>query len=417
MGTRAANVAPLIMSATSDPDARVRHTAVKALASVCKDESILPVLRRLFSDRCYGVRFAALQAWTERGHERISVHDYIRILGNGVRFCSLRGAKKTASTSDRLADVSELCQVLKDDREWVRQWAVEQLGAIGVYLDEAAVALGQALTNQSYSVRQVAARALARLGARARPAVPALTAALQDAETVNIAARALGRLGPQVREAVPALMEVMARRNFRNHEIASALVKMGKYALPAIAERFVRVGPRARMCLVDLVDRMGPSMAGALAAALQDPHPEVRLAVVERLCRKGRSVDALITPLAARLRDDYVCVRIGAIRALVRAPRSVGVAAFRVALRDPCGLVRQEAAIALANLGPEAASAVPELIRLVQSDHSYVRYEAVLALTANGPAAQAALPALRKAREEAREPLRFAVDKAIAALK
>jgi HEAT repeat protein len=211
-------------------------------------------------------------------------------------------------------------------------------------------------------------------------------------------------------------MEVMTRRNFRNHEIASALVKMGKYALPAIVERFVRVGPRARIRLVDLVDRMGPSMAGALAAALEDPHPEVRLVAVERLSRKGRSVAALITPLAARLRDDYVCVRIGAIRALAMVSGPTSVSALRIALRDPCGLVRHAVAMSLGSLGPEAAAAVPELIWLVQSDHSYVRYEAVLALTAIGPAARAALPALRAARSDAREPLRFAIDKAIAML-
>ena len=66
---------------------------------------------------------------------------------------------------------------------------------------------GEALASPDVAVRREAAKALARVGRGAEPALRALLAALGDKDkTVRAqAARALGRIGPPARAAVPAL--------------------------------------------------------------------------------------------------------------------------------------------------------------------------------------------------------------------
>jgi HEAT repeat protein len=56
--------------------------------------------------------------------------------------------------------------------------------------------------------------------------------------------------------------------------------------------------------------------------------------------------------------------------------------------------VREEAAVRLARLGPEAEPAVPALIRATKDDSEFVRFFAIEALGAIGPQAKVAVPML-----------------------
>ena len=63
---------------------------------------------------------------------------------------------------------------------------------------------------------------------------------------------------------------------------------------------------------------------------------------------------------------------------------------------------RVDAVKTLLNMGPEAAAAVPHLVKLTTGEHKMVAVQAVMALEAIGPSARAALPAL-KALPETKE--------------
>ncbi|HET6884208.1 MAG TPA: HEAT repeat domain-containing protein [Pirellulales bacterium] len=94
-------------------------------------------------------------------------------------------------------------------REWgVRDTAADALARIG----EAAVpALIDILHDDDPSIRAQAARALARMGPKAAPAVSELIVVLNDpdSEVRRGAARALGQIGPDAEDAVPALIKAL----------------------------------------------------------------------------------------------------------------------------------------------------------------------------------------------------------------
>jgi HEAT repeat protein len=418
IGAKARSATRLIVSATHDPDSDVRHAAVRAVESVCDRVVAVPVLRRMFDDQCPEVRGAAVRAVSDLSRERIPVAEYVRVLGPKVRYVPLRSRMNEASESDRRADVRELREVLKDRREPVRWWAVEQLGAIGRHSERAVATLGLALSDPSPVLRRLAAEVLSNLGARAWPAVPALSNALkdEDAAVADAAAEALGAIGPPAGAAVPGLIDAVLSDQRRSIEVESALVGLGEAALAAIASRLEHGDLQVRTCLTRFLPRLGPIAVDALLIALKDPHPMVRVAAASGFQQLGARAGNASGAVAGLLADDYVAVRVAAIPAMAGAPSSVGVPALRSALGDPSGFVRHEAAAALADYGREAAAAVPALTRLVRSDHDFIRYRALRALAAIGPPAENTLPTLREMLPAAKQPVRLAIREAVAAI-
>jgi HEAT repeat protein len=103
-------------------------------------------------------------------------------------------------------------------REWgVRETAADALARIG---DAAVPALVDTLHDPDQEVRAQAAQALARMGAKAAPAVDALVHALDDPneEVRRGAARALGQIGSEAEEAVPALIKAIKDPRNKPHE-------------------------------------------------------------------------------------------------------------------------------------------------------------------------------------------------------
>jgi HEAT repeat protein len=83
------------------------------------------------------------------------------------------------------------------------------------------------------------------------------------------------------------------------------------------------------------------------------------------------------------------------------------------ALEDENLRVRQTAAVALGQIGPEAAPAVPALVKTLAHSDDVLRRQAAAALGRIGPAAREALPALRKARQDEARIVRESATEAI----
>ena len=130
-----------------------------------------------------------------------------------------------------------------------------------------------------------------------------------------------------------------------------------------------------RQCSVNLLVAFGTNSAlrESLLAALKDHDRQLRRIVVEAI--------------TLRFSDPQV------------------VMALAAALKDPFYMVRGNAAVVLARLGPKAASAVPALVEALDAEWPQerpgyvgaVRMRVVGALEQMGPAARAALPALERA--------------------
>jgi HEAT repeat protein len=165
--------------------------------------------------------------------------------------------------------------------------------------------------------RRAAATALAELGAEAKGAVPALTAALKDKDLFvrRYAAQALGAIGADARKSVPGLRALLS--DSRKEVREAAVVALGK------------VG--------------GPEAVQALAAAVRDGanEPSVRKKAAEALGALGPGARSAVPALTAALTgkakkakktsaDDDVRVEVAAALGAIAKPQDkAAVAALK----------------------------------------------------------------------------------------
>jgi HEAT repeat protein len=206
----------------------------------------------------------------------------------------------------------------------------------------------EALKREDAAARKKAATTLWQIGAAAREATPALLETAKDADPqVRAAAvQALGRTSQETQDAVPVLIEALKDDHA---EVRAA-------AATSLAEIW-RMGGKGMSGAVRAP--AGPGGRGRGNNPSGDPRPVIRLIpAYEALARKA-------VPL------------------------------LTAALRDAGARVRACAAEALAEAGPLAEPAVPDLVRLLQKDaDSNARLQATLALANVGPGAKAAVPVL-----------------------
>jgi HEAT repeat protein len=247
--------------------------------------------------------------------------------------------------------------------------------------------------------------------------VRALTPAVRLAEEAvrNVAARALGRLA--ARAAVPALLAALGEQRLIGAGAALAVMRETR-ALPALA-RLLEEPTHAEAA--ELLASFGVDAVPALAATLAEragedaetPGSEQRRRLAAEVLGTVGGPAAEAT-LRRHLADPSLRVRIAAALALARLGFQDGVAAIAgAALADPDVTVQAEAVDALGAMGRDA---VPVLAGVVADDAALPRARGVAAwLLARTPDASA-VPALRRALAAADPQLRCAAVRALAAL-
>jgi len=171
------------------------------------------------------------------------------------------------------------------------------------------------------AVRNAAMEILAEIGAEARPAVAAMITGLSDEDPAyrSNAALALAALGAEAKEAVPSLEKLL-----------------GDEAAPA----------EARFTAAYALGSIGP------AAVAAEP-------LLRKLAESNDEMMATVCVWAAlKLKPEDVTLFDAAIPKLRRA------------LQREQELVRLEAAVALGEIGPKAATALPMLEMLAEEDPS-----------------------------------------------
>jgi HEAT repeat protein len=184
---------------------------------------------------------------------------------------------------------------------------------------------------------------LVRLG---EAALPALERALQDGELAEPAAGVLSGMGPRARPAVPALAALLQDQNAKEEARAAAARALG------------RIGPedpagQPEQLAIDPV-------IGALTSVLSGP-ARVRIAAAGALADWGPAARSAIPALVRHSRDGDVAVARAACRALERT-RSRAAAPALLARLEHADRASPAAAAGLARLGPEARAAVGGLI-------------------------------------------------------
>lgn len=183
----------------------------------------------------------------------------------------------------------KLVQALAEEN-WDLQWAAaDALGAVASPDPHVMATLLDALAHPSFIVRPAAARALARTGAPAVPALRGLVVNRSD-QRAPWAAHALGHMGPAAAEALPDLRSGMRSRDeplSSGCAIAVAHIGCDAEAVPYLIGVLQSGDPAApRREAASALAQFGPAARGAiqsLAALLDDEDFEVQQAAEEAL--------------------------------------------------------------------------------------------------------------------------------------
>jgi HEAT repeat protein len=166
-------------------------------------------------------------------------------------------------------------------------------------------------------------------------------------------------LGPAGAPAIPALTALLEQTP-DNPCVILALSSVGAEVPPILITHLgnpdVTVRRRVAADLVFFEQRAAPAVP-ALLAALQDPDPPVRAHSVATLSRVAKPAQVL-TPLTLSLDDPNEVVRVAALTGLsrLRAEARPAVPVLLGLLRDPQPEVRRMAAVALRAIDPETAA-------------------------------------------------------------
>jgi len=342
----------ILTASLGSADTGSRRVAVSALGQLGPDAAgAVPALAKLAADEDKGVRQALAAALGGIGAGAEGVPPVlVKLLADK----EVRVRRSAAEALGRLgppvkkAAGAALEKALADEDGWVRRETALALHKVGgaEALEKVVSALAGLLGGKDRKLRVSAAAALGEMGAAAKPAVPALVKALvrdpadRRNEVPRAALAALGEIGPGAAAAVPALIKLVEdpQRGLATSLFPFALATLG------------RMGPAAKEALPALQK---------LSDSKHPHHAQVRVrALVAQIRITGRPEEA--------------------IRILIEF------------LSDQSRKVRQQAAEALGDLGPDAKAAVPELEKLLKDRHKYVR--------------RAAAEALKKIRAEEQKP-------------
>lgn len=187
-------------------------------------------------------------------------------------------------------EIASLLEDLSSEDSSTRREAVLKLAAVG----EAAVPpLIQALRDQNFHSRRLAAESLGKIGRSAKAAVFPLSELLLD-ENPQIresAAGALGRIDRDVGLCVPALTRALNDGvvNVRR-SVVSALAKIGNPSIEILTEALKDSDVDVRHLSAEGLGRLGNAAkisSESLAMLLADTHEDVRRAAAEALERIG----------------------------------------------------------------------------------------------------------------------------------
>ncbi len=226
-------------------------------------------------------------------------------------------------------------------------------------------------------VRYGAVGVLAHLGETALPAVPALVATLDDADS---------------------------RVRVRGAEILGTLRAQAHRCVVPLSRRLTDPEAEVRVAAANALSGFGPAGSAATKAlmlAASERNLRVAVAATRAVGRVAESSASTTAFLIQNLERPEPLVRAAAAASLGRLAADSGSEAAQAlasALGDEDSFVRRHAAEALVRLGPNAAAAVDALIDLLRDPEEPLRVVAAEALGAIGPDAERAIPALLGAR-------------------
>ena len=228
---------------------------------------------------------------------------------------------------------------------------------------------------------------IAELGAGGAEAVPILVAALSDSdeEIVWHAARALGAIGEGAAVAVPKLVPALDDERVKVRAYAAyALGRIGKPSMPA-ADKLIELAfdkdalvRRSAIRALRVIDPPQEKTLPLVIKILQQGEMSVILPALHSLAEQGKdAVPRLRNVLKHEEAQYWACLVLAEI-----GPDAVeAVPEIQEVLKSKNPDVRLEGLVALGEIGPGAKDAVPAVVALSENDEfKHVRYAAIYAL-------------------------------------
>lgn len=417
-----------LVQALGDENAEVWSAASWAIGDIPPAEKVSILLQALENDD-WRVRKGAAQALEQLGPEKAAdavpslIHSLNKDENTNVRL-AVAAALRRMKTADAIPAFS---RALNDEDERIRQISAQALTEIGSEAADAVSALIPGLEDEDKAVRWAVAQALAAIGPAAESAVPSLTTALDDEywRVRQAAAEALQSIGPGAETAVPALIQTTENAlidyHFRLFAAASgALVNIGNKSVPALIQVLEEGNVNGRQAAAGVLGAIGPEAADAmpvLTQALTDEDGWVRLAAFYALSHispvekfefstplelENERLDPetsadIITFIQTTEGSDWMSIRAAVEKLGGIGPGNGLVSTHIQNLESEDISTRQRAAQALNRFGPDAAKAVPALIRAYDDEKSYVRSPVIVALGKIGSETREAIPILVQA--------------------
>jgi HEAT repeat protein len=176
-----------------------------------------------------------------------------------------------AAASRAAQPAPQLAATLTGDNQAARDAALAELAGLDPSrAAEVAAALAELLADRSAQVRGRAAHSLGKLGEAAKPAVPALTKLIADQDEMvrRQAIAALREIRPDRKVMIPLMVDVLEHADpaMRMSAMAS-LAEVGAPAVPALIEALA--DEKAAYWAILIVNRIGPDAQAAVPALIE----------------------------------------------------------------------------------------------------------------------------------------------------
>jgi HEAT repeat protein len=334
-----ADTKALALDAARHPSPAVRRAALRIIAYFGYDEGLDAFTAAIASGdaRLREVAIAGLPFLDDpRAHERLLAAG--RDPSPEVRRVAMRAMGHSASSDGRL--VATLLRGVEDEDAWVRYYAAQALGRLGV--DLAGEPLSRLLGDPAGQVRIAAVEALAQIRSPLKAAARSGDADLERAALVGLGAT-------RRREALPLLLAAVAHLDPATRLVAvSALSAMGSVdAVPALARA-------AR----DADEAVAAAALGFLAAAAGADATSELVEVARALPDREKAVALLAVPADGRIAallstldeaDDDLAPLLASALVRMRTPLATSALLRAIGSRNPAA--RKAAASALAASG------------------------------------------------------------------
>jgi HEAT repeat protein len=367
-----AAITPLA-DALRDKSPEVRSHAARALGQIgAASKAVVPALVELLKDEGAVVRRQAIAAVIAiRPGPQVTVPLCVKLLEESDPAIKVRIL--SAITDVGAAAVPGLVEALKNEK--AAFWACVVLRDIGPSAKDAVPALISKLKDSSPGLRREVILTLAAMEGAAAPAIPQITAALDDEHAAVAATYALTRIGRLTTQA-----EAKIRSNAKSDD--KMLSTVSTWALAHSHPEDKALHARSVEQLIERLKDDDPfvRVAAARGLAALPPAPEITGPIWEKAL-KNADEKTLNYTVDALARQGATIV-----------PRLI------VALGNE--KFRPYALQVLRQIGPAAAPATKALTGLINDKNEEDARSAMLVLAAIGPTAKEAVPALSAALKQ-----------------